>query len=77
VGRLQGVRRGQPVASGHVERAIQHNVGGFPGQLPVKAWHTYLDDPTLADAKELDGVVAKLTQESFIDQAFWSPSVTE
>lgn len=20
------------------------------GQLPVKAWHTYLDNPTLADA---------------------------
>ena len=25
-------------------------------QLPVKAWHTYLDDPTLADAI-LDRVV--------------------
>jgi DNA replication protein DnaC len=42
-------------------------------QLPVKAWHTYLDDPTLADAI-LDRVVhsshkIELKGRSLRDQA--------
>jgi len=32
---------------------------------------------TSIDADELDRVVAKLSQQSFIGQAFWSPSMAE
>jgi putative Mg2+ transporter-C (MgtC) family protein len=32
---------------------------------------------TSVDSDELDGLVAKLAQESFITQAFWSPSISE
>jgi putative Mg2+ transporter-C (MgtC) family protein len=32
---------------------------------------------TSVEAEELDQLVAKLAQESFITQAFWSPSITE
>ncbi|SPE30585.1 Mg(2+) transport ATPase protein C (fragment) [Burkholderiales bacterium] len=32
---------------------------------------------TSVDAEELDRLVAKLAQESFITQAFWSPSISE